>query len=279
MTVFETINKAKAEARKKNVQLFNYEIKRLMSYVLDISIAEIVVGGRYINITKEQYNNFMKYIEELLNGKPLQYITRKQHFMGLEFYVDERVLIPQPDTEVLVEQAIKIIEKMKGSIRVLDLCTGSGAIAIALKHMLGDKVQITASDVSEDALNVAKKNCTNILGKENKIEFVKSNMFEDINEEYNVIVSNPPYIKTGVIETLPIDVQNEPHIALDGGKDGLDFYKTIKHDIQKCLLLNGYLLLEIGFDQKKELLELFPTAKCIKDYTDNDRVIIYKYKK
>ena len=197
--------------------------------------------------------------------------------MNLNFYVDENVLIPQPDTETLVLQAIKRIKQYENNnIKVLDLCTGSGAIAISLaKEFENKNVQVYASDISDKALEVAKKN-----SKKNDvhINFINSNMFENIDEKFDIIVSNPPYIETETIKKLSKDVQQEPHIALDGGFDGLEFYKIIASEYEKYLNDNGTLLLEIGYNQKQSVTELFinRNVECIKDLAQNDRVIIVK---
>lgn len=140
--------------------------------------------------------------------------------MALDFYVDENVLIPQPDTEVLVEEGIKIIKEQ--NMEVLDLCTGSGAIAISIAHYCQNST-VTATDISQEALEVARKNVN--LNNVN-IEFIESNLFDKLTERsFDIILSNPPYIETDIIKTLEKDVQAEPHLALDGGKDGLEFYK------------------------------------------------------
>ena len=276
------VNKAMLIALKKandNVTFRKIDAKVLMSYVLGISMSELVISRRYLTLTKKQEKEFFDYIDQINNGKPLQYITHERHFMDIKLYVDENVLIPQPDTEVAVEKAIDIIKNTnQKAIRVLDLCTGSGAIAISLKHKLKDRVEVYASDISEAALKVAKRNANKILDEKENIVFIQSDMFENINEKFDMIISNPPYIESNEIENLPLDVQSEPHIALDGGEDGLKFYKIIKKSISEHLLLEGYLLMEIGYNQKDKLFELFPGSECIKDYCDNDRLIVYKNK-
>ena len=201
--------------------------------------------------------------------------------MGLNFYVDENVLIPQPDTEILVEEAIKTI-KQNNITNILDLCTGSGAIAVSIAYYCKN-TNVTASDISKNALNIAKKN-----SKQNNtsIQFVESNLFENIsNNNFDIIVSNPPYIKTDEIEKLSKEVKNEPYIALDGGKDGFEFYKSILKHAGEYLNTNGYLLLEIGYNQGEVVLNLehpnlkIITAQPIKDLSGNDRVVIFQKEK
>ena len=210
--------------------------------------------------------------------------------MGLNFFVDENVLIPQPDTEVLVEETIKKCISVaelgaeQSPIKILDLCTGSGAIAISLNYVLAQKninAEITASDISEKALDIAKKNNES---NNTSVKFAESNLFENIQKnDFDIIVSNPPYIKRKIIETLPCQVQAEPHIALDGGEDGLDFYKKIIDQACKYIK-NGYVLLEIGYDQKDEVEGLFRAngryseIETVKDLSNNDRCVIARVK-
>ena len=315
----------------------------LMKYILKDEFNKYSVDTE---LKKEQENFLKNSIEELKNGKPIQYITHEQYFYGNKFYVDENVLIPQPDTEIIVEETLKQIKNLKKqNVKILDLCTGTGAIAISIlnyfdknisdnssklnvsdfnkytddftleanvsnfnKHiddftlesnaklfnknksktysklkeikennLLPNKknIEMYASDISKNALKVAYKNEENIL-KKHVIKFVQSDMFENIKEKFDIIVSNPPYIKSDVIKTLQKDVQNEPHIALDGGKDGLKFYKIISDNYKKYLEKDGIILLEIGFDQRNDVQTLFKGSTCIKDFAGNDRVIIYK---
>ena len=234
------------------------------------------------------YNEFIENINKIVRGIPLQYITNKQEFMSLEFYVDENVLIPQPDTEILVESVLEICNNIKKNtkIKILDLCTGSGAIAIALNYELNKrniKAEIIASDISDNALRVAKKN--NVKNN-TKVKFIHSDLFENIKDnDFDIIVSNPPYIKKDVIPTLSKQVRNEPIIALDGGDEGLDFYKKIIEQARKYIKNEGYLCLEIGYDQKIEVLtilnqfEEYRKTKTIKDLSNNDRCIISEIKR
>lgn len=269
-----TIKEALLHARQF---MDNIEAKILLKYILQKEESYIIANAN-TQLTKMQENELINCINKITEGYPLQYITNQQYFMGLSFYVDENVLIPQPDTEILVETVIKNITELGiknkfdlGNMKVLDLCTGSGAIAISIKKYLPE-VQVFASDISKNALKIAQKNANN---NKVKINFIESNMFKNISETFDVITSNPPYIKTEEIRKLSKQVQNEPKLALDGGKDGLDFYKIIAKEGPKHLNKNGVILMEIGYDQGKAVTNLFKNSKCIKDYAGNSRVVVW----
>lgn len=258
----------------------NIEAKILLKYILKKEESYIIASLNE-QLTKIQENELMSSINKIKSGYPLQYITNQQYFMGLKFFVDENVLIPQPDTEILVETVIKNISELGiknkfvlDNIKVLDLCTGSGAIAVSIKKYMPE-VQVFASDISREALKIAQKNANN---NKVKIDFIESDMFKNISDTFDIIVSNPPYIKKDDIVKLSKQVQNEPQLALNGGKDGLDFYKIIANEGYKYLNKNGVILLEIGYDQGQAVTNLFPNSKCIKDYAGNYRVVIYNLK-
>lgn len=269
-----TINEALQYAKQT---LDNIESKILIKYILKKDNTYIISNGKN-KLSDDEESILNKYVNKLKNGYPLQYITNNQEFMGLNFYVDENVLIPQPDTEVLVESAIKYITEITvnkkisiNNIKLLDLCTGSGAIAISLKKYI-PQIKVYASDISEKALEISKINANN---NNVEINFIKSDMFKNINEKFDIIVSNPPYIKTSEISKLSKDVQNEPVLALDGGDDGLKFYRLISEQINDYLKSDGILMMEIGFDQANQVKSIFKNAKIIKDYAKNDRVVIW----
>lgn len=278
MNIKQALEEAKNILKSNNFEDSNIIAKELLSYVLKKDKVYLTINSDTA-LTDTEYAEFTKYIEQIIDGKPLQYITQKQEFMGMEFFMNENVLIPQPDTEILVETVLDICKRYGNqSLRILDLCTGSGAIAISLSKILN--TQVFASDVSIKALKVAEKN--NVMNN-TKVEFIESNLFEKINgEKFDIIVSNPPYIKNEEIKSLSKQVQNEPYIALAGGEDGLDFYRKIIDEAYKYINKNGYLCLEIGYDQKEDLIKLikqnenYEYENCIKDLSNNDRCIIAK---
>lgn len=245
----------------------------LTKKILNYSKEYILVHGNE-DVELEEFKKLEMYINKLIEGIPVQYLTNEQEFYGNKFYVDDNVLIPQPDTEILVEEAISII---KNGDKVLDLCTGSGAIGISLKKKFADKINVIGTDISKEALRVAKMNAD---ANEVFVEFVESNMFDKIVEnDFDLIVSNPPYIETNVIKTLSKEVQNEPHIALDGGSDGLDFYRIIVKEGKDYLKSGGYLIIEIGFNQRDEVINLLKENNYLdiyskKDYSGNDRIVV-----
>ena len=268
MTIKEAFNLA-----KQNMD--SIEARVLIKYILNKNEINIIANEN-IELSNENKKQLLESIEKIKKGYPLQYITHYQEFMGIKFEVNENVLIPQPDTEVLVEKTIKIVQKCypkedNRNIKILDLCTGSGAIAISLKKYL-PSVQVFASDISEKALEIAK---TNAKKNDVQIKLIESNMFENINEKFDIVVSNPPYIKTDEITKLSNQVQNEPRLALDGGKDGLDFYRIIQKNIKNYLYENGMLLMEIGYDQGQAVASMFKNSKLVKDYAGKDRVIMW----
>ena len=227
-------------------------------------------------IKEEEAARYLGYIEIRKSRIPLQHITKEQAFMGYPFYVDEHVLIPRQDTETLVEEALKVL---KPGMQVLDLCTGSGCILISLMKMCKG-LYGTGSDISEDALEVARKNACRL---EVNATFIRSSLFEHISGRYDLIVSNPPYIPTSVIEGLQEEVRlYDPFIALDGKEDGLYFYREIIKAGGGYLKPGGYLMFEIGYDQGTEVASLmekhgYRNIMVKKDLAGLDRVVSGMY--
>lgn len=276
MNIEEILKKEINNLKQNNIENSTLKAKILLANILNVKKEYLLIHSEE-EIKQEDKIKYENCIKELIKGKPLQYITNKQEFMALDFYVDENVLIPQPDTEILVEKAIEIAVTTQKN-KILDMCTGSGCIAISLAKKINN-AQIIAVDISNNVLNVANKNAIN-NNVENKIKFINSDMFNNIEEKFDIIVSNPPYIETETINKLEIEVQNEPHLALDGGIDGLKFYKIIANNAFKYLNENGYLLLEIGYNQQNSVTQLlqdigkYKNIETIKDLGGNYRVVI-----
>ena len=227
-------------------------------------------------VSRAECAKILEIYEERLTGRPLWYIIGDTSFYGYTFKVDERVLIPRPETEVLVRQAVSSLHTGDA---MLDLCTGSGAVAVSVACSVAKdkRVSITAADISEDALAVAQENAWKNSAN---VNFVKSDLFENIHGRFNLITANPPYVKSSEIATLPQDVREfEPHIALDGGVDGLDFYRRIAEKINRYLVRGGMCILEVGEDQAQEVIKIFQSlsrcdfAMVVKDFSGVERVV------
>ena len=311
------INKYITNYIHKNLSNREYEVQdiyAILEYVTKVDRNMIFLNKDTMLLRINQEIESNRLLNKYYNEKyPLQYITHKQYFYKEKYYVDENVLIPRQDTEVLVEKAIKYIEDEKLT-KLIDLCTGSGAIGISIiKNVNIENASIELIDISKNALNVAKRNITT-NGVYEKVKVIESDLLtkkieeiktavkeiENSNENINtddkenknllledlkvdMIISNPPYIKTDVIPTLQEEVKKEPHLALDGGKDGLSIYRRIIKEAKEVLKINGLLLLEIGYDQLKDIKQIinenkeYKILEDIKDYGGNDRGIICRF--
>ena len=221
-------------------------------------------------LSEDEEKTFIKYINERLENRPIAYIVGNREFMGLDFYVKEGVLIPRPDTEILVEEVIELA-KNKGDINILDIGTGSGAITVSLAKYLPN-AKITSVDIEDIPLEVGRINAKS-NEVEDRIEFVKSNLFENIDKDmkFDIIVSNPPYIKREVVETLDKQVKDyEPYTALEGGEDGLDFYREITKQSKSYLKEKGILAYEVGHDQSEDVSKLMIDGGYTNIYTKKD---------
>lgn len=287
-SVLEVVNEIKSKYHKIDIQ----DIYSVIECALNKDRNDIILNKETytINLSKELDIGYMikRYIEE---DYPLQYLTHKQYFYNEEYYVDENVLIPRPDTEILVEKAISYINNEQENIEnVVDLCTGSGAIGISIAKNVEKDISVELIDVSHGALNVANRNIqkNNVQGKvhtlysdllNKKIEEIK----EDENKKVDMIVSNPPYIKSRDMASLDKNVLKEPHLALDGGEDGMVFYNKIVEQAKLVLKNNGLLLFEIGYDELEQMRQLiynnqeFKIIEEVKDYGGNDRVVVCRF--
>lgn len=222
-------------------------------------------------LSNEELKCFNEMINDRLNGRPIAYIVKNREFMALDFYVEEGVLIPRPDTEPLVEEVIELSKGMK-DVTIVDIGTGSGAISVSLAKYIKNSY-VYSLDISDKALSIGKKNAVN-NEVDDKIEFIKSDVFtgiKDRNLKLDIIVSNPPYIKKEDIKTLHTQVKDyEPYIALEGGEDGLDFYRTITEESLKYLKSNGILAFEVGHDQANDVCTIMKNHGYKKIYTKKD---------
>lgn len=273
MTIKEAIKYGSDLLKENKIEDYSIKVKILISFITGIK-KDILINYEDVEILDNKLEIYIYNLNKIIEGVPIQYITKKQEFMGLDFFVDENVLIPQPDTEILVEEVLKISKLYNKKINILDLCTGSGAIAVSLSKYIKD-VNIIATDISKNAIEIAEKNAIK-NNVENKIKFVVSDMFKNIENKFDIIVSNPPYIETKEIEKLSKEVKNEPIIALDGGNDGIKYYKIIADNYNKFLNIGGYLLLEIGYNQGESVSKLFKNSEIKKDLSGNNRVILVK---
>ncbi|CEK36739.1 peptide chain release factor N(5)-glutamine methyltransferase [Paraclostridium sordellii] len=222
-------------------------------------------------LSDEELKCFNEMINDRLNGRPIAYIVKNREFMALDFYVEEGVLIPRPDTEPLVEEVIELSKGMK-DVTIVDIGTGSGAISVSLAKYIKNSY-VYSLDISDKALSIGKKNAVN-NEVDDKIEFIKSDVFtgiKDRNLKLDIIVSNPPYIKKEDIKTLHTQVKDyEPYIALEGGEDGLDFYRIITEKSLKYLKSNGILAFEVGHDQANDVCTIMENHGYKKIYTKKD---------
>lgn len=277
MTIQEAIQEATTKLNRAGIESPKLKSRLLMQFILNKTRQYIIVND-LLKLEEKQEELYFNAIEKVEKGFPIEHITHQKEFMKLNFFVDENVLIPRQDTEILVEEVIEISKKINAK-KILDLCTGSGAIGVSLAKYLSN-CGITAVDISKKALQIAKKNAI-INEVEKQITFISSDLFSNLeSQKFDIIVSNPPYIKSNDIQNLEEQVKKEPHLALDGGEDGLQFYKKIIKESYKYLVPKGYLCLEIGYNQKDEVIELidnenkFEETYAKKDLYNNDRIVI-----
>lgn len=276
MTYRELYEKGNSALTAVGIEEASLDARLLLEFVCHTNRNDLLVhGDRSVDPPSEQV--YLQYINERSKRIPLQHITGEQEFMGLTFKVNEHVLIPRQDTEILVEEVLK---DLHDGMSILDMCTGSGCILISLLHY-SNGCQGVGADISQQALEVAKENASRLL--ENGVTLLHSDLFEQVTGKYDVIVSNPPYIRSDVIPTLMPEVKNhEPMQALDGMEDGLYFYRRIVAESKDYLARGGMLYFEIGHDQAKEVSELMKTAgflevTVVKDYAGLDRVVFGTY--
>ncbi len=253
--------------------LNKYDAYYIMSHILQRE-KEFIFVNPYHRLNILEYIKWMISVKKRLRGVPASYITKYREFYSINFFVKRGVLIPRPETEILIEEVINCKPSS-----LLDIGTGSGNIAIAVKRLIPD-CRVTAVDISSRALRIARKNCINILG-ELSIEFIKSDLCSSLKDRiFDVIVSNPPYISSGEIDNLQVEVAKyEPRIALDGGEDGLLFYRRIISECSEFLNEDGIFIFEISDEIYAGIVRLaklfgFKVKRIRKDYSGLPRVLI-----
>ena len=287
----EAYNEGKAVLTAALVPEAGTDARLLLEFVCGTDRNTLLAHGDS-DVTREQESRYRELVEKRSRHIPLQHLTGVQDFMGMEFAVNEHVLIPRQDTEILVEEAL---QNLHDGMRILDMCTGSGCILISLLHYSND-CEGVGSDISEEALQVAEGNARKLLGDralevsaedpgamgesgEWRVRFVQGDLFENVEGMFDMIVSNPPYIKSDVIDTLMPEVRDyEPRQALDGSEDGLLFYRRILTECRRYLRKGGTLIFEIGYDQGEAVSRLmeeagFLAVMVVRDYGGLDRVV------
>lgn len=268
--------------REAGISEAELDARLLLEYVCRTDRNTLLVHGDR-EVLVEEYDSYVNHISQREKHVPLQYITGIQEFMGLEFEVNENVLIPRQDTEILVEEVMRYLHD---GMRILDMCTGSGCILLSLLYYSNDCMGLGV-DVSQAALDVAVCNLDKLTALKGEIDadFMQGDLFEGLEkaggapQKFDIIVSNPPYIKSSVIETLMPEVREyEPVSALDGREDGLHFYRMIIEKSGNYLSGGGRLFFEIGFDQGEAVKGMMETAgykqvEIVKDYAGLDRVV------
>lgn len=279
MNVGEALVNAYEILKKVEIESYLLDSQLLLGKVLNVNKLFIMLN-RDFNLSEKQEYEFSQLIQLRKSKMPVKYILGECEFMGMNFIVKPGVLIPRPDTEILVEEVIKHINEKKYT-EICDVCSGSGAIGISIAEFIKD-TKVTLYDISSEALAVSKLNIERFrLSKRVNAEYsdlLQAAIYEK--KKFQVIVSNPPYIRDVVIPTLMEDVKDyEPYIALSGGEDGLDFYRRITEESLLVLEKGGLLAFEIGYDQREQVKDIlsksgFDKIECVKDLSGNDRVII-----
>ncbi|WP_373897934.1 peptide chain release factor N(5)-glutamine methyltransferase [Haloimpatiens sp. FM7315] len=282
MKISELLNRGYSILKEVHIDSYIIDTQLLLCKALDKDKLYLIMN-REVEVCKEAEMDFFRYLDIRKKKMPIKYILESCEFMGIDFYVREGVLIPRPDTEILVEESLRLI-KENNYKSICDVCCGSGVIGLSIAKIIKN-VTVLSSDISSIAKEVTEKNIEK-LGVESRVKFFMGDLLEmhiKNNKKFDMVISNPPYIEKNVIETLMEDVKNyEPYIALCGGEDGLDFYKKITEQSQKVLNKNGFIAFEIGYNQKRQVEKIlkdngFTCIRCIKDLAGLDRALIGKY--
>ncbi len=262
------------ELEKAGIAEAKLDARLLLERVCDTDHSALIAHPDR-ELSEKELSDYQELIARRAKREPVAYIFGEWEFMGLSFNVSSDVLIPEQDSEFLVEEALRHCED---GMKIMDLCTGSGCIGISILNFTNETTAV-CTDISEKALLVAKSNADR-LGLCDRSQFIKTDLFPEAGDKFDVIVSNPPYIASSVIETLAPEVKDfEPRLALDGDEDGLTFYRRIIDKAPEYLFSSGYLIMEIGYDQAEAVTELLKASgryheiEVVKDFSGNDRVV------
>ena len=292
MITDRALNWAEKTLLENNIPDSKLDAELLLTHLLDIDRLQLLMR-KDKPVTTSEFDGYKNLVYKRVHGKPLAYITGQQEFMGYKFYIDENVLIPRPETELLVEEALGIIldyirkNNKNDGINIIDMCAGSGNIAVSLAKLLLENdfgaFKIYASDISSKALEVTTKNAR-LNNVSDYIITIMGDLFEPfISREISgvdFIISNPPYVRSGELPYLQKEVQQEPVIALDAGNDGMNFFRRIINEAHRHLVCKGFLLMEAGEGQAGDINKLVRNKggltfkKIVKDYAGKDRIVV-----
>ena len=278
MKILELYKNSSKELEQQGILTSKLDVKILLSYLLNIDSKELIM---YFNQHIEQkfINTFNHLLKRRLNREPIANIVNKKSFWSYDFFVNENVLTPRNDSEILIEAVLSNYNNMQEELKILDLGTGSGCLILSLLKMYKNASGL-AVDISDKALKVAKQNAENL--KINNIKFLKNNWNDNIEEKFDIIISNPPYIPTKEIKELEPEVNKfNPLLALDGGEDGLNCYRYLAKSLEKNLKENTKIFLEIGKNQEKDIEKIFnengyELLKMYKDLAEINRILCFK---
>ena len=276
MNIQSAVNEGTTILKNSYIKTFKLDTEILMAKALGSNREYIILNNKKI-LNNDSLDYFKRLIKERASGKPIAYLTNKKFFWDYEFYINKNTLIPRPDTEIIVEESLRLT-KHKDKINVLDIGVGSGCILLTIlkerKNFYG-----TGIDISKKSLDISKINAKS-LNIESRVKFYKTDIDKFVKGKYDLVVSNPPYIKSCDLKYLERDVVNfEPKLALDGGLDGLSKIRKVINKSSELIKKNGKFILEIGFDQKNKVIKLlnnegFYINSALKDLSNNDRCII-----
>lgn len=277
VTIFQALSESTALLKKNGSESPRLDGEVILAHVLGCSRLHVMTEGDRV-LSDGEYERFSKCISIRAQGMPVAYIIGRKEFMGLDFMVKPGILIPRADTEVVVENVIKACDGMGSLINIADVGCGSGAIGVSIAHYVRNAF-VTMIDISDCAVDISRQNAA-LNHVEDRVRVIKGDLLYPVmGEKFHVVVSNPPYIETGVVASLKRDVRDyEPHMALDGGPDGLEYYRKITEQAADCIVKGGMLVYEIGSDQAKCVTDIlsdhgFEDISVNKDLSGLDRCV------